>query len=218
MDITSLLSSVGLPTLLVLTVVIVFIENGLLFPFLPGDSLVFAAALLAAGLGVGWPVIALAAAVGAVLGAELGFTIGRRYGRRLFTPEARVFKTDHLDRADRFFARWGAAAIVLGRFVPVVRTYISPAIGASSSPRRTFSVWNAVGAVIWAGVLALAGDLLGQIPFIAANIELIALVVVVASVLPFVITAAVRRLRPGRRVTAAGEPAAAEPKTSSTTR
>ncbi|MGN6324548.1 DedA family protein [Pseudolysinimonas sp.] len=202
MSFTSLLVSIG-PIALVAIGAMVFVENGLLFPFLPGDSLVFAAALIAAPLHVPWFAVIAIAAVAAVLGAELGFAIGRRFGRRLFRPDARLFKTRYLEEADRFFARWGRGAIVLARFVPIVRTYISPAIGASTVPHGLFSVWNAVGAVVWAALLGAAGYFLGSIPWVAGNVEWITLGIVVVSVAPILITALVRRARSRAAVSAA---------------
>lgn len=194
MDVVSLLGSLG-PIALVIIAVIVFIENGLLFPFLPGDSLVFAAALLAPALHVPWYVIAVVAAAAAIAGAETGFVLGRRYGRRLFTTDARIFKTRYLDETEAFFTRWGRFAIVLARFVPIVRTYISPAAGTSHMPHRVFSAWNAASAILWAAVLGAAGSLLGTIPWVASNIDWIMVGIVIVTVLPVVIPILIRRLR-----------------------
>ncbi|HEY4225281.1 MAG TPA: VTT domain-containing protein [Pseudolysinimonas sp.] len=192
MNLTGLLAGLGLPALLIVAGMVV-IENGLLFPFLPGDSLIFASVLLAGSLQISWLWIVALAAVSAIGGAELGFTIGRRFGRRWFRPDARILKSRYLDEADAFFHRYGPPAIVLARFVPIVRTYISPAMGASSVRRRTFSLWNAIGGISWALLLGVAGVFLGRIPFVAANIEWIALGVVVVSVLPIAVTALRRR-------------------------
>lgn len=197
MNIVTSLAALG-PIALVLIAAMVFVENGLLFPFLPGDSLIFAAALMAPLLHVPWYVIAGVAAAGAVAGAETGFVIGRRFGRRLFTPDARVFKTRYLDETETFFARWGRFAIVLARFVPIVRTYISPAAGASSMSHRLFSFWNALSAIVWAAVLGVAGSLLGSIPWVASNIDWIMVGIVVVTVAPVGI-AALNKRRATRR-------------------
>ncbi|GAA2073651.1 VTT domain-containing protein [Pseudolysinimonas kribbensis] len=194
MNLTTILVAVG-PAALVVIGAMVFIENGLLFPFLPGDSLIFAAAIIAVPLHVPWYLIVAIAAGCAIGGAEVGFAIGRRYGRRLFKPDARLFKTRYLEEADRFFARWGRGSIVLARFVPIVRTYISPAIGASTVAHRTFSIWNALGGLVWAALLGTAGLFLGSIPWVAGNIEWIALGIIIVSVGPILITALVRRHR-----------------------
>ena len=194
MSLTDLLVSIG-PIALVAIAAMVFIENGLLFPFLPGDSLIFAAALIAAPLHVPWAAVVGIAAAAAIGGAEVGFLIGRRFGRRLFRPDARLFRLRYLEEADRFFSRWGRGAVVLARFVPIVRTYISPAIGASTLAHRTFGVWNAIGGLVWAILLGTVGFFLGKVPWIAGNIEWMALGIVVVSVAPVVVTALVRRSR-----------------------
>jgi membrane-associated protein len=192
MNIVTSLAVLG-PVALVLIAAIVVVENGLLFPFLPGDSLLFAAALLAPMLHMPWWVIVAVAAVAAFAGAELGFWIGRRFGRRLFRPDARVFKLRYLEETETFFARWGRFAIVLARFVPIVRTFVPPAAGISHMPHGRFSTWNAISAVLWAGVLGTAGALLGTIPWVAANIDWIMVGIVVVTVLPVGLTALSRR-------------------------
>ena len=193
-DLSAFLEGLG-PWALAVMAVFLIIETGLLFPFLPGDSLIFTVALLAPKLNLPvWLVIVIAAAA-AITGDQIGFEIGRRRGRRLFRPDARIFKTRYLEEADRFFARWGRGAIVLARFVPVVRTFIAPAIGASSMRHRTFTIWNALGGILWATLLGLAGYFLGRIPVVANNVELIGVGIVVISVVPIVIAALARRRR-----------------------
>jgi membrane-associated protein len=190
---TALLQAAG-PWALVIIAVLVFIENGLLFPFLPGDSLVFAASLLVLSLGIPlWLLIAVAAAA-SILGDVVGYALGARIGRRLFTPDARLFKTRYLEQADAFLARYGALALVLARFVPIVRTFVPPVVGTSSMPYRRFLLWNFVGGIAWAVVLCLAGFWLGRIPVIANNVDLIAVGIVRVSVIPFGIAFLRRRL------------------------
>jgi membrane-associated protein len=186
LDPTALLHSVG-PFALLVVVAMVFIETGLLFPFLPGDSLVFAAAIVIGSLGIPLWLLMLVVAVTAIVGSQLGFAIGRRLGPRLFTAEARVFKARYRDQADGFFARYGPGSLVLARFVPIVRTFISPIVGASRMHWRTFTLWNVIGGALWSVLLCLAGFWLGKIPAVADNIELIAVAIVVVSVLPVAI-------------------------------
>jgi membrane-associated protein len=201
LDPAVLLHNVG-PWALVVVVAIVFVETGLLFPFLPGDSLVFAAAIVIAALGIPlWLLIAIVALTAAV-GSAVGFAIGRRAGPRLFKDDARLFKAKYRDQADEFFARYGAWALVLARFVPIVRTYVPPFVGASSMRWRVFLVWDVVGAVAWALLLTLAGFWLGKVAFVANNIEVIAVVVALISVLPIVIVGLRRRIRDRRTVVA----------------
>jgi membrane-associated protein len=194
---TTLLHAVG-PYALLVVVIIVFIETGLLFPFLPGDSLVFAAAIVVGSLGIPLWLLILVVAAAAFAGSQTSFAIGRRVGPRLFKPDARVFKTRYRDQADVFFAKYGAGALVLARFVPIVRTFISPIVGTSHMGKRTFALWNAIGAILWAVVLCFAGFWLGKIPAVANNIELIAVAIIVISVLPIVIGAISHRRREAR--------------------
>jgi membrane-associated protein len=185
-DPSQFLTSVG-PFALLAVVAIVFIETGLLFPFLPGDSLVFAAAIVIGSIGVSLPVLIFLVAVTAFAGSGLGFAIGRRWGPRLFRTNARVFKTKYRERSDVFFSKYGSGSLVIARFVPVIRTFISPIVGASSMPVRRFLLWNAVGAVSWSVSLVLAGYFLGKIPAVANNIELIAVAIALVSILPILI-------------------------------
>jgi membrane-associated protein len=192
------LKDVG-PFAIIVIIVIVFIESGLLFPFLPGDSLVFAAALLSATLRLPLWILVPVVAATAIAGGHTGYAIGARIGPRLFKPDARIFKTKYHDQADRFVEKYGAAAIVLARFVPIVRTYVPPLVGMSPMSVRKFAVWNAVGAVAWAIALSLAGYFLGKVPFVVNNIELIAVLIVLVSVLPVVIGRLVQSARERRR-------------------
>jgi membrane-associated protein len=186
-DITPLLSGAG-PWLLVIVAVIVFIETGLLFPFLPGDTLLFTAALVAPATGVPVWLLVVVAAASAIAGDQVGYLFGRRFGKRLFKPDARILKTRHLDRADDFFQRYGPFSLVLARFVPLVRTFVPPLVGASHLRYRTFLIWNATGGIGWAIVVAVAGTLLGHIPFVKNNLDLIAVAIAVLSLIPVAIT------------------------------
>ncbi|MCU1549850.1 MAG: alkaline phosphatase [Glaciihabitans sp.] len=191
-DLTNFLSASG-PAALLIVAAFVFIETGLLFPFLPGDSLVFTAGLLASQLNLPlWSVI-LVAAVAAVIGDQTGYLIGRRLGRRLFKPNARVFKERYRDEADAFLRKYGPASLVLARFVPIVRTFVPPIVGTSTMRYRRFVAWNISGGVGWAVLLGLAGFWLGRIPFVANNIEYISIGIVIVSVLPIVIGVLRRR-------------------------
>jgi membrane-associated protein len=191
LDPTALLTAAG-PWVLIVLAAIIFIETGLLFPFLPGDSLLFTAGLLSLRLGLPIPLLVAVAAAAAVLGDQTGYLIGRRLGSRLFRPGARVFKPQYRDRADEFFDRYGARALVLARFVPIVRTFLPPVVGASSLPYRRFVLWNAVG-VAWTLILILAGFWLGRIPVIADNVDLIAVLIVALSVVPIAVSLVRRR-------------------------
>jgi membrane-associated protein len=188
------LTAVG-PWAIVVIVLLVFIETGLLFPFLPGDSLVFAAALLSTTLRLPLWILIPVVAGAPHAGGHSGYAIGARIGPRLFKPNARIFKTAYHLQADAFVARYGAAAIVIARFVPIVRTFVAPIVGMSNMTVRRFAIWNAVGAVAWATVMSLAGFWLGKIPFVASNVDLIAVILVLVSVLPIVMERLVHRKR-----------------------
>lgn len=194
LDPSGLLQSFG-PWVLIGIAVIVFIESGVLFPFLPGDSLLISAAILAPRLGIhAWSIVVVAA-LAAFLGDQLGYWLGKRYGRRLFKPDARVLKTAYLERAHAFFDRYGGASLVLGRFVPVVRTYVPLTAGMVEMPWRRFTLWNALGGVLWTVVMVVLGILLGGIPFVTKNIDVLMILVVVISILPPVISAVRNRRR-----------------------
>ncbi|PJI94704.1 DedA family protein [Luteimicrobium subarcticum] len=185
LDPAVLLTHAGAWVALVIAVLIL-VETGLLFPFLPGDSLIFTAALLGPviGLPLWWLVVVVTAAAAA--GDTVGYAIGRRWGRDRFRPGAKVLRPERLERADALLGRYGGRAVVLARFVPFARTFVPPAVGMSSMPYRTFLRWNVLGAAAWATGCALAGHWLGHVPFVAAHVDLIATAPVLLSVLPLV--------------------------------
>lgn len=195
---TSLLTGLGGWVLLGVAVV-VFIESGVLFPFLPGDSLLVTAAVLRASLGVALWKIVVVAMLAAVAGDQVGYLLGRRYGRRLFRDDARVLRTDRLEAAEDFFNRHGSLALVLGRFVPVVRTYVPFAAGTARMRYQHFVGWNVTGAVTWVSLMIAVGVLLGGIPGIASSIEGVMLLVIAISMLPVAVPAA-RRWLAARRI------------------
>lgn len=182
-DPSQLLTAAG-PWVLVVVAIIVFIESGLLFPFLPGDSLIFTAGLLHEQLGLSLPVLIGVIVAAAFLGDQVGYLLGSRFGRRLFRDDARILSTKRLDAAEAFFGHYGGRAIVIGRFVPFVRTYVPLAAGTALHSYRHFVGWNALGAVLWGAGVTIAGSLLGGIPLVRNNIEVIVLLIVVVSVLP----------------------------------
>ncbi|MBC9820936.1 DedA family protein [Terrabacter sp. MAHUQ-38] len=168
---------------------IVFIECGLLFPILPGDSLLFAVGLfIATGqvhVNLGVAIIALCAA--AFLGNVVGYEIGRAIGTPLYERDGRVLKKRYFDQTTAFFDKHGNKALVIGRFVPIVRTFITVVAGVSRMDRRRFFTWSAVGAVLWAAGLTLVGYFLGKsFPGLADKLEIAIVLIVAVSVLPMV--------------------------------
>ena len=185
---TSLLASLGaLGVFLVL-----FAETGLLIGFfLPGDSLLFTAGLLCTAsashaVHLSLPLVILAAIGGALLGAETGFLIGRAGGRPLLRRTSNRFLRHGAERADHLLGRYGyGKAIVLGRFIPVVRTVVNPMAGALAVPTRTFTLWQVIGGVIWSAGVTLAGYALGStVPSIDTYLLPIIAVIVVVSLIP----------------------------------
>jgi membrane-associated protein len=148
--------------------VVVFIESGLVPAPLPGDSLLFIAGFFCSTkAGGGDPhlnlaVVVLGSFVAAVLGAQLGYLLGDRYGTRLFKPDARLFKTEYLERAQAFFDRSGPRAVILARFIPFVRTIVPMLAGTSRMPQRSFAAANVTGAALWAVGVSLLGFFLGK--------------------------------------------------------
>ena len=173
---------------------IIFVETGLvIWPFLPGDSLLFAAgALSATGLLDIWLVVVLLITA-AIAGDALNYSIGRYIGPKVFSAEDhqglfhRLLNRDHLDKAHAFFEKYGGMAVVSGRFVPIVRTFVPFVAGAAAMTASTFVFYNIIGAVIWVAVCTGAGYLFGNVPIIKENFSLVAIGIVVISVLPMVI-------------------------------
>ncbi|WP_427017468.1 DedA family protein [Pseudarthrobacter sp. P1] len=182
-DPAALLQGLGPATLGVIAAM-VFIESGVLFPFLPGDSLLFTAGLLHQQLGLTLPLLIGVVAAAAVAGDQVGYMLGRRFGHRWFKDDARVLKTAHLNRTEEFFDRHGGAAIVLARFVPIVRTYAPLSAGIARYGHRSFTLWNVTGALAWAASVTLLGTWLGQYEIVAKNIDVIAVAMVLLSVVP----------------------------------
>ena len=189
------------PWALVGLALIVFAECGLLLGFfLPGDSLLFTAGLFVAQGAIGaplWQVCALLV-VAAFVGNLTGYYIGRAAGPAVFDkPESRLFKPKHVARTQEFFDRYGTRAIVLGRFVPIVRTFITVMAGVGRMDARRYFTYSFLGGVLWAAGVTLLGFWLGQFAFVRENIELMLLLIVVASVLPIVVEIVRARRAPG---------------------
>ncbi|WP_329249737.1 DedA family protein [Actinoallomurus sp. NBC_01490] len=166
MDPKSLIEAFGLIGVLV----IIFAETGLLVGFfLPGDTLLVTAGIYtAAGTTLAHPlplpVLMIGAPVAAVAGAQVGHFLGARYGRKLFErPQSRIFRQEHVDKAEHYFNKFGPAkAVVLARFVPVVRTFLNPLAGMLEMSAIRFFVWNVVGAVLWTEAIISLGRFLGD--------------------------------------------------------
>lgn len=202
MDSASLLAGFGALGVLV----VIFAESGLLVVgfFLPGDALLLPAGALCAGSGHQAPPLELwqvlvCAAVGAVAGAQAGFLLGRRGGRALLARTSNRRLKEGTARAEQILARYGyGKALVIGRFVPMLRTVLHPAAGALGVPTRIFTLWQVVGGLLWSQSLVLAGYALGSsVPHVEAYLLPFVAVVVALSLLPLLAEA--RRARRDRR-------------------
>ena len=190
------------PWIYALLFLIVFAETGLVVtPILPGDSLLFASGALAAtGVLNIWAVSGLLI-VAAVLGDAVNYSAGHYIGPRIFTATDaaglvhRLLNREHLAQAHAFFERYGGKAVVLGRFVPIVRTFVPFVAGAGAMTYSMFAFYNVVGAVAWVGICAGAGYAFGNVPLVKENFSLVALGIVFVSVLPAVFEA-VKSRRP----------------------
>jgi membrane-associated protein len=182
---------------------IIFCETGLVVtPFLPGDSLLFAAGTMAALYPehIGLPTLLVVLIVAAILGDTVNYAIGRWIGPRAFTINRWFLKHEHLERTQAFYARHGGKTIVLARFVPIVRTFAPFVAGVGRMHYPTFLFYNVVGGVAWVAICALAGYFFGTIPAVRKNFELVVVGIVLVSVLPLAWEwwAARRRGRHGR--------------------
>lgn len=183
---------------------IIFAETGLVVtPILPGDSLLFACGALAAGGAMDLKVLLPLLFAAAVLGDAVNYSAGRYFGPKIFQAHDRrgfwhkVLNRNHLDQAHAFFEKYGGMAIVSGRFVPIVRTFVPFVAGAGYMTYATFSVYNVAGAAIWVGVCVMAGYLFGGIKVVRANFELVILGIIAVSLLPMA-AAAYQRWRETR--------------------
>ena len=173
---------------------IIFAETGLVVtPFLPGDSLLFAAGALAATGAFRLDLLLAAMAVAAVAGNVVNYAVGRRVAHRFFderhppTSLDRFVKRKHVRKAHDFFVRHGGKAVVLARFVPIVRTFLPFVAGGAQMPYRAFMFYNVAGCLLWVGLCVGAGYLFGNIPVVKENYELVVLTIIGVSVLPIVV-------------------------------
>lgn len=173
---------------------IVFAETGFVVtPFLPGDSLLFATGAICATGVLSTPVAAGLLALAAFTGNAVNYAIGRGIGPRVFTATDesglahRLLNREHLNRAHAFFETYGGKAVVLGRFVPIVRTFVPFVAGAARMSSAAFVFYNFVGAAGWVGLCLGAGLLFGNVPIVKDNFTLVTIGIVVVSVLPMLV-------------------------------
>ncbi|MGH2583160.1 MAG: DedA family protein [Anaerolineales bacterium] len=176
---------------------IIFAETGFVVtPFLPGDSLIFAAATFA-GLGLLNPVLlfALLAAAG-ILGDSVNYAIGHAIGPRVFREDVRFLKREYLDRTHAFYEKYGGKTIILARFIPIIRTFAPFVAGVGAMTYQKFIFFNVIGAILWVGIFTALGYFFGNIPAVQENFTPVILGIIFVSVLPPVIEILRARKKP----------------------
>ena len=183
---------------------IIFAETGLVVtPFLPGDSLLFAAGALSATGALSLEILVPVLVAAAVIGDAVNYAVGRRLARTFLddVPDSgwiyKVVKREHVRRAHDFFELHGGKAVILARFVPIVRTFVPFVAGGAKMTYRTFAFYNVTGAVLWVGICAGAGYLFGNIPVVKENFELVVLAIIALSLIPLAIELFKSWRRPG---------------------
>jgi membrane-associated protein len=167
---------------------IVFCETGLVVtPFLPGDSLLFAAGALASQGAFNVHLLALLLLVAAIVGDAVNYSIGRRMGPAVFErKDSKIFKPEYLARTQRYFEKYGAKTIVIARFVPIVRTFAPFLAGVGTMSYARFAFYNITGAIAWVGLFVYAGYMFGGTPVVQKNFKLVILAIIIISILPAV--------------------------------
>ena len=168
---------------------VIFCETGLVVtPFLPGDSLLFVAGAIAATGAMNIHLLCVLLVAAAILGDIVNYSVGRWLGRHFFTDRrARWLNPAHLDRAHAFYERHGGKAVVIARFLPIVRTYVPFVAGMGAMNLARFTFFNVSGAILWVGSLGYAGYFFGNIPWVRGNLTAIIVGIIVLSLLPLVV-------------------------------
>jgi membrane-associated protein len=176
----------------------VFCETGLVVtPFLPGDSLLFAAGAFAARGSLDVRLLLVLLTLAAIAGDTVNYWIGDRLGKRAFTGRLPFVKREHLERTERFYERHGGKTIILARFVPIIRTFAPFVAGVGTMRYSRFLAYNVIGGVVWVGLFVLAGFFFGNLPVVQRNFKLVILAIIAVSVLPIVVEwMRARRARP----------------------
>jgi membrane-associated protein len=173
---------------LVILFFVIFMETGFVVtPFLPGDSLIFAAATFAARGALNPWLMFVLLAIAAVAGDTVNYWIGHRIGKRAYTGEVRWIKKDYMERTHTFFEKHGGKTIFLARFVPIIRTFAPFVAGVSQMSYGFFFRWNVVGGITWVATFTLLGYFFGNIGFVQENFELVIIAIVLISFVPAVL-------------------------------
>jgi len=176
------------PWVYALLFAIIFVETGLVvMPFLPGDSLLFVAGAIAAVGGMSLPLLIILLIIAAILGDAVNYSVGRWFGPRVFAWEnSRFFNRDAFDKTHAFYEKHGPITIVIGRFLPFIRTFAPFVAGVAHMSYPKFATYNVLGGVIWVGSLTTLGYLLGEHPWVKQNFSIVALAMIIIPGLPAV--------------------------------
>ena len=167
--------------------IIVFCETGLVVtPFLPGDSLLFAGGALAGAGLLHYGYLVATLLVAAIVGDAVNFRIGKYFGPPIFQRDYRLLKRKHLEQAHAFYEKHGGKAIILARFIPIIRTFAPFVAGVANMNQGRFLLFNVTGALIWVFSLVSAGYFLGNLPFVQKNFSILVYVIILVSILPVV--------------------------------
>ena len=173
---------------LALLFIIIFMETGFVVtPFLPGDSLIFAAAAFASKGLLDPLAIFILLAVAAIAGDTANYWIGYHIGAKAYTGEIKWIKKEYMERTHKFFEKQGGKAIFLARFVPIIRTFAPFVAGGSRMPYGFFIRWNVIGGVTWVAIFTLLGYFFGNIPIVQKNFELVIVAIILISVVPIIV-------------------------------
>ena len=185
------------PWIYALLFVVIFAETGLVvFPFLPGDSILFIAGTIVATAGLSVHLLVVLLIVAAVLGDSVNYAVGHYIGPKIYDkPDSRWFKQAHLQKTQAFYDKFGGVTIIIGRFIPIIRTFAPFLAGVAGMTYRRFLSYNVVGGVLWIGLLVYAGYLFGNIPWVKQNLSLIVIGIVIVSLIPAVSTFVAERRR-----------------------
>ena len=166
---------------------IIFLETGVVItPFLPGDSLLFAAGTFAAMGSLNIYVLLILLSLAAILGDTVNYWIGHSIGPRAFNGEIRFLKKEHLDRTHAFYERHGGKTIILARFIPIIRTFAPFVAGVGAMTYGRFITYNVIGGIAWVAIFTLAGYFFGQVPFVQENFTYVVVAIILISVMPAV--------------------------------